>query len=111
LPKKELRSPRRSGRDLREKLREVEPHNRGSKILSRGDSKQISKEITLMLIHFLVPEVEAEVEEELSHVSHVVKMDTKPLTAQIGKWTEERLTLLRRRGVTLRMKTLEVESH
>jgi hypothetical protein len=60
-------------------------------------------------IHFLVPEVEAEVEEELSHVSRVVKTDTKPLTVQRGKWTEEKLTSLRRRGVMLRVKMLTAE--
>jgi hypothetical protein len=82
-----------------------------SKMLSRGGSKMISREDMLTPTHFLVPEVEAEVEEELSHVSHVVKTDTKPLTVQRGRWTEEKLTSLRRRGVTLRMKTLEVGSH
>jgi hypothetical protein len=71
----------------------------------------ISREDMLTRIHFLVPEVEAEVKEELSHVSRVVKTDTNPLTVQTGKWTEEKLTSLRRRGVTLRMKTLEAESH
>jgi hypothetical protein len=57
-------------------------------------------------------EVEEEAEEELSHVSHVERMDTKPWIVQTGKWTEEKLTLLRRRGVMLRMKmkTLEVGS-
>ena len=40
----------------------------------------ISKGDMLMGIHFLVFEVEAEEEEELSHVSHVGKMDIKPLT-------------------------------
>jgi hypothetical protein len=109
LPQKELKIPRRIGEDLKEKLKKVEPHSRGSKILSRGDNKQISKEITLMLIHFLVPEVEAEDEEELSHVSCVVKMDIRPLTVQTGKWTEENLTSLRRsRGVMLRAKMLTV---
>jgi hypothetical protein len=49
----------------------------------------ISKEDMLMQIHFLVPEVEEEAEEELSHVSHVVKTDIKPWTVQRGKWTEE----------------------
>jgi hypothetical protein len=44
----------------------------------------ISKADMLMRIRFLVPEVEEEVEEELSHVSHVGKMDTRPLTAQRG---------------------------
>jgi hypothetical protein len=111
LFKRKHRNPRRIGRDLREKLKEVEPHSRGSKILSRGDSKMISKVDMLTGKHFLVPEVEAEVEEELSHVSRVVRMATKPLTVQIGKWTEEKHTSLRRRGATLRMKTLEVESH
>jgi hypothetical protein len=111
LPKKELRSPRRIGRGLREKLKEVEPHSRGNNMLSRGDKKLISKEIMLMLILFLVPEVEAEAEEESSHVLHVGKTDTKPWTVQTGKWTEERLTSQRRRGVMWRMKTLEVGSH
>ena len=64
-----------------------------------------------MPIHFLVPEVEAEVEEELSHVSHVVKTDIRPLTVQTEKWTEVKLTSLRHRGVMLKMKTLEVGSH
>jgi hypothetical protein len=71
----------------------------------------ISKEDMLMPIHFLVPEVEEEVEEELSHVLHVGKTDTKPWTVQRGKWTEEKLTSLRRRGVMWKMKTLEVGSH
>jgi hypothetical protein len=80
-----------------EELREVEPHSRDGKILSRGGSKMISKEDMLMPIHFLVPEVEEEVEEELSHVSHVVKTVIKPWTVQRGRWTEEKLTSLRRR--------------
>ena len=71
----------------------------------------ISRVDTLMQIHFLVPEVEVEVEEESSHVSHVVKMVTKQWTVQRGKWTEETLMLLRHRGVMLKMKTLEVGSH
>jgi hypothetical protein len=71
----------------------------------------ISKEDMLTPTHFLVLEVEEEVEEELSHVLHVGKTDTKPWTVQTGKWTEEKLTSLRRRGVTWRMKTLEVGNH
>jgi hypothetical protein len=59
-----------------------------------------------MPIHFLVLEVGAEVEEELSHVLHVVRTDTRPLTVQGGKWTEEMLTSLRRRGNTLRARML-----
>jgi hypothetical protein len=99
LPKKELKSPRRIGRGLMEELKEVGPHSRGSKLLSQGDSKQVSKAITLMPTHFLAPEVEEEAEEELSHVSRVGKTDTRPLTVQRGRWTEEMLMLLRRRGV------------
>ena len=109
MPKKEFRSPRRSGEDLRVELREVEPHRRDNKILSRGGSNWISKEITLMPIRFLIPEVEEEVEEELSHVSHVVKTVIKPLTVQRGRWTEENLTSLRRRGVMMRTKMLTTE--
>jgi hypothetical protein len=71
----------------------------------------ISEEIMLMQMIFLVPEVEEEAEEESSHVLHVGRMDTKPLIIQTGKWTEEKLTSLRRRGVMLRMRTLEVGSH
>jgi hypothetical protein len=110
LSKREHRSPRRIGRDLREKLKEEEPHSRGSRILSRGGRKMISREDMLTEPHFLVPEVEAEVEEELSHVSRVVKMDTKPLTVQTGSWTGVRLTSLRRsRSVMLRVNMLTEE--
>jgi hypothetical protein len=79
LPKREFKSPRRIGRGLREKLKEVEPHSRGNKFLSRGDNKMISKEDMLTQIHFLVPEVEAEDEEELSPISHVGRMDIRLL--------------------------------
>jgi hypothetical protein len=54
---------------------------------------------------FLVPEVEAEEEEELSHVLHVGRMDTKLLIVQTGNRTKEKLTSLRCRGVMLRMRT------
>jgi hypothetical protein len=104
LFRREHRSPRRIGKSLRVEL------NRGGtsqqrqpqmeKILSRGGNKMISREDMLMQIHFLVPEVEEEAEEELSHVLHVVKTVIKPLTVQRGRWTEEKLTSLRRsRGV------------
>ena len=79
--------------------------------MSRGGSNRISKEITLMQIRFLVPEVEEEAEEELSHVLRVVKTDTKSWTVQTGRWTEEIRTSLRRRGRTWRMRTLEVGNH
>ena len=107
MPKNELKNPRRSGRSLREKMKEVEPHNRGSNMLSREGSKMISKEDMLTPIHFLVPEVEEEVEEELSHVSRVVKTVIKSWTVQRGGWTEVKLTSLRRsRGVMSRARML-----
>ena len=106
LLKSEHRSPRRIGRGLREKLKEVENHSRGSKFLSQGGSKMISKEDMLTPTHFLVLEVEEEAEEELSHVSRVVKMVIKPWIVQREKWTEEELTSLRRRGVMMRTKML-----
>jgi hypothetical protein len=48
----------------------------------------ISKEIMLTPMHFLIPEVEEEAEEESSHVLHVEKTDTRPLTVQTGSRTE-----------------------
>jgi hypothetical protein len=111
VAQEKLRSPRRNGRNLRVRLREVEPHSRGSNMLSRGDSIQSRVAVMLMPTLFLVPEVEEEAEEESSHVLHVERMDTKPLTVQTGKWTEEKLTSLRRRGVMLRMKMQTVEDH
>jgi hypothetical protein len=40
FPKKELRSPRRSGRNLRVRWREAEPHSEDNNMLSRGDNIQ-----------------------------------------------------------------------
>ena len=71
----------------------------------------ISEEDMLNPTLLLVPEVEEEAVEELSHVSHVERTDTKSLIVQTGNQTEEKLTSLRRRGVMLRMKTPEVASH
>jgi hypothetical protein len=56
LPRINIRSPRRTGRNLRLELREVEPHSKG-KILNRED-------IMLTIILFLVLEVEEEEEVE-----------------------------------------------
>ena len=61
---KEFRIPRRIGRDLRVRLREVEPHSRGSHNLNREDHRLISKEVMLMQTLFLILEVEVEEEEE-----------------------------------------------
>ena len=110
MPKNEHRSPRRIGSDLRVKLRKEEPHSKGSKILSRGGSKMTSREDMLTRIHFLVPEVEEEAEEELSHVLRVEKTDIKLWTIQTGRWTKETPKSLRRRGRTWRMRTLGVEN-
>ena len=107
--KSEHRIPKRIGKSLKEELKEVEPHSRGSRILSRGGSDRISKGITLMPIHFLVPEVEEEAEEESSHALHVEKTVTKPWIVQRERWTEETLTLLRHRGVTWTAKMLTAE--
>ena len=96
MPKNELRSPKRNGRNLRVRLREVEPHSKESHRLSRGDSKIISEEIMLMQAPFLIPEVEVEVEGESSHVLHVENTDTKPWIVQTERWTEEKLTSQRR---------------
>ena len=78
MPKKELRNPRRIGKSLRVELREVVPHSKDNKILSRGGDRVINEGDMLMRIHFLVPEVEEEAEEELSHASRVVKTVIKP---------------------------------
>jgi hypothetical protein len=76
---------------------------------SRRSSIQSRVADMLMPTQFLVPEVEEEAEEESSHVLHVEKMDIRPWIVQIGKWTEVKLTSLKRRGVMLRMKMLTAE--
>jgi hypothetical protein len=58
--------------------------NKGSNMLSRGGSIQSRVADMLTPMQFLVPEVEEEAEEELSHVLHVEKMDIKPWTVQTG---------------------------
>jgi hypothetical protein len=63
LPKRNTRSPRRNGRNLRVRLREVGPH-RGDHTLNKEDSIMSRKGIMLTQIRFLIPKVgeEAEVE-------------------------------------------------
>jgi hypothetical protein len=63
LPKINIRSPRKTGRNLRLKLREVEVHSEGN-TLSREDSILSREEGMLIIICFLVPEVEEEEEVE-----------------------------------------------
>jgi hypothetical protein len=80
-------------------------------MLTRGDNIMSREEIMMTQILFLVPEVGEEAEVELSHVSHVGRMDTRQFTVHIGKRMEEKLTSLKRRGVMWRMKTQKVEGH
>jgi hypothetical protein len=56
LPKIKIRNPRRIGRNLRLKLREVEAHREGN-IPNRD-------EVMMLIMFFLIPEVEEEEEVE-----------------------------------------------
>ena len=84
MPRRNIISPRRNGRNLRVRLRKVEPHSEDH-MLNRGGNIQSRVAVMLMPTLFLVPEVGEEVEEESSHVSHVVRMDIKPLIVQTRK--------------------------
>jgi hypothetical protein len=64
LPRRNMGSPRRNGRNLSVKLREEEPHSEDSNMLNKEDSKMISEEIMLTQTLFLVLEVEEEAEVE-----------------------------------------------
>jgi hypothetical protein len=63
LPKINIRSPRRSGRNLRVKLKGVESHREGH-MLNREGNIQSRAEDMLTTTLFLVPEVEEEEEVE-----------------------------------------------
>jgi hypothetical protein len=63
LPKINIRSPRRNGRNLKVKLREVEPHREGH-TLNREGNIQSRVEDMLTTTLFLVLEVEEEEEVE-----------------------------------------------
>jgi hypothetical protein len=86
----------------------VEVHSEAS-TLNNGGSRQNRAEDTLIIAHFLVPEVEEEAEVESSHASRVERMDIRKLTIQIGRRMEEKLTLSRHRGEMLRQKTQKME--
>ena len=64
MPKRNTKSPRRNGRNLRVKLREVEPHSEGNNMLNREGSILSREEIMLTTTLFLVLEVEEEEEVE-----------------------------------------------
>jgi hypothetical protein len=57
LPRINIRSLRRTGRNLKLELREVEPHSEGN-MLNREDSIMSREEIMLTTTLFLVLEVE-----------------------------------------------------
>jgi hypothetical protein len=63
LPRIELRSPGKTGRNLKLELREVEPHSEGSNMLNREGSIMSREGIMLITTLFLV--LEAEEEEEV----------------------------------------------
>jgi hypothetical protein len=63
LPRINARSPRRTRRNLRLKLREVEAHSEGN-MMNREGSILNREEIMLKIILFLVLEVEEEEEVE-----------------------------------------------
>jgi hypothetical protein len=89
----------------------VEPHSEGRNMMNREDSIMSSEEIMLMQTLFLIPEVGEEAEVEPSHVSRVERMDTRKLTIQTGKRTEEKLISSKHRGEMLKQKAQKVESH
>jgi hypothetical protein len=63
LSKIKTRNPRRTGRNLRFKLKEVEPHNKGNMLKIEGNIPN-KEDIMLIIIFFLVLEVEEEEEVE-----------------------------------------------
>ena len=63
MPRTITRSPRRNERNLRVRLKEVEPHSNASRQNQEG-SRQNKAEDMLTRIHFIEPEAEEEVEEE-----------------------------------------------
>ena len=64
MPRRNIGSPRRNGRNLRVRLKEVEPHSEDGHRLNKKDNIMNREEIMLMQTPFLVPEVEEEAKEE-----------------------------------------------
>jgi hypothetical protein len=109
LAKRNIRSPKRNGRNLRVKLKEVEPHSEDSNMMNRGDNIMNSEEIMLTPILFLVLEVEEEEEVESSRASYVKRMDIRQLNVQIGGRMEEKLTSPKHRDEMPRKKAQRTE--
>jgi hypothetical protein len=65
-----------TGRSLRPGWKEVEVLNEASTLNSEGNRQNQTKD-TLIIVLFLVLEVEEEAEVESSHVTHVGKMDMR----------------------------------
>jgi hypothetical protein len=63
LPRTNIISPRRTRRNLRIELREVEPHNEGNMLNNKGNIPN-REEIMLTIILFLILEVGEEEEVE-----------------------------------------------
>jgi hypothetical protein len=63
LPRIETKIPRRTGRNLRLELREVEPHSEGN-MMNREGNILNREEIMLTIILFLILEIEEEEEVE-----------------------------------------------
>ena len=108
MSKINIRIPRRNGRDLRERLKEVEPRREGH-MLSSEDRKMNKEEDMLIIIDFLVPEVEEEEEVESSHASHVGKMGTSHSSVRRKREKLERLTSLSHRGEMVKQNMLNAE--
>jgi hypothetical protein len=108
LPKINTRSPRRNGRNFRVKLKEVEPHSEGN-MLNRENNILNRKEGMLIIICFLVPEVEEEEEVESSHASHVERMGTSLMSGQRKGRKLEKLTSPRHSDEMLTWKMLRAK--
>ena len=108
MPRIETRIPRRTGRNLRFEMREVEPHKEGHMLNNEG-SIMSREEIMLTITFFLVLEVKEEVES--LHASHVEKMGTNLTSVQRKRRKLEKLTSPKHRGRMLRQKMLKVEDH